>query len=295
MMAFIGNTLDNLPVTSGKLIFVDSGSGRASDGNAGRDPNVPMATIDAAVARCSANNGDIIVVMPGHAETIAATDIALDVAGVWVFGLGWGSSRPVLTFGAAGSTIAMSAASCRLSNLVLAPGAASVAAAVTITAADCVVENCESRSHATSEFTHIINVNESGTRTIIRDNKLWSFGAAGSSAGIYLDGSDDIEITGNNINGNFGAAAAIDNTTGSDEALRATIMNNIVYNVASSAGDLAISMDVAATGIIAHNIFAGDLDFEANVVGGAMYCVENFVIDATGETGGAWPATAAAS
>ena len=115
-MAFIANTLNNLPVTSGRIFFVSSTGnsdtgGRASDGNEGRDPSVPMATIDAAVARCRANKGDMIVVMPGHSEDPTAS-ITLDVAGVWVYGLGWGASRPTITFGALAATLSMAAAGC---------------------------------------------------------------------------------------------------------------------------------------------------------------------------------------
>ncbi len=49
-MAFVANSLSNLPVTSGKIFFVDSGADRAADGNAGSDPNIPLATLEAAVA-----------------------------------------------------------------------------------------------------------------------------------------------------------------------------------------------------------------------------------------------------
>lgn len=55
------------------------------------------ATIDAANNLCTANAGDLILVAPGHTETLTATDITLDIAGVTVLGLGSGSLRPTLS------------------------------------------------------------------------------------------------------------------------------------------------------------------------------------------------------
>ena len=86
--------------TTGNVFFVDSGSTARGDNPAkGQAPDTPFSTIDFAVGRCTANNGDIIFVMPGHAEDIsAATSLVMDVAGVRIIGMGIGRSRPVLTY-----------------------------------------------------------------------------------------------------------------------------------------------------------------------------------------------------
>mgnify|MGYP006139353905 CR=1 FL=1 len=48
------------------------------------------------------NKGDVIVVMPGHAETVSgAAGINCDVAGVSIVGLGRGAARPTITMSAA--------------------------------------------------------------------------------------------------------------------------------------------------------------------------------------------------
>jgi hypothetical protein len=278
-------------ITTGNVFFVDSGATNASDNTAqGTSPNRPFATIDYAIGRCTANNGDIIFVMPGHAETITASDIALDVAGVWVRGLGWGASRPTLTFSAAGSTIAMSAASTRISNLRLVPGAASVLAAVTMTGDDLIVENCETVVHATSEFVSLLSVGTVATpttgsdRSIIRNNKLNSLAAAGATSGILLTGSDDLTIVGNVITGHFGEHA-IDNTTipSVDECLRANISYNFIKNDSTTGGDLVIEMDANATGIFAHNMLSGGLaTTAANYDIGNMSSLESYIVDDAG-------------
>lgn len=100
-------------------------------------------TIDAAISACTAGRGDVIYVAPGHAETVTATNIALDVSGVTIIGLGNGLNRPTLTFGAAAATITVSAANCAVYNIHHIGNFADVAAAYTLGAAkDFRLENC---------------------------------------------------------------------------------------------------------------------------------------------------------
>ena len=281
-------------MTTGNVFFVDSGAAAAADGNAMTDPAQPGATIDAAIARCTANNGDIIFVMPGHAETVAATDIALDVAGVWVRGIGWGADRPTITYSATGSTIAMSAASTRISNLRLAPGIANVVAAVTVSASDCIVEICETLTAAVFEFTSLIHVQADANRVIIRNNVLRNlFTAASGTSGILLDGCDELQITGNLITGFF-AEHVIDNTTGSlDQTLNALIADNYLQQVGSGT-DLVVEMDTDATGLLVKNMMSGTQALDGNLTGGNMRAVRNFCTDADDARAVGIPVTSAA-
>ena len=79
----------------------------------------PFATVDYAIGRCTASRGDVIVVKPGHAETLAtAGAITSDVAGVAIVGLGTGSSRPTFTWNVAGATWSVTAANLSFYNLL---------------------------------------------------------------------------------------------------------------------------------------------------------------------------------
>lgn len=125
-----------LPPTTGKVIFVCNASGaNGSDGNNGLSPQQPLATVDAAFSLVTANKGDLVVVMPGHAETVTATSIAHDIAGVQVIGLGQGVSRPVFTFGAAAATITVSAAGGAWRNCHFVANFVNVASAFTLSTA----------------------------------------------------------------------------------------------------------------------------------------------------------------
>lgn len=100
------NGLQNGPITqigtgsfikTGSVWYVSSVTGNL--GNRGNDPAFPLATINQAQLSATASNGDIVILMPGHAETItAAAGIALSKAGVTYVGIGEGSLRPTITF-----------------------------------------------------------------------------------------------------------------------------------------------------------------------------------------------------
>ncbi len=100
--------------TTGTVRFVCSVTG--SNDNAGTDPAAPKATLQAAIDLCTANKGDKVVVMPGHAETVTSSNINLSKAGVSVICLGNGLERPTFTYGAAAATITVSAANCAFYN-----------------------------------------------------------------------------------------------------------------------------------------------------------------------------------
>lgn len=105
----IGNGL--VPSTTGNVFFVDSGATGTAIGDS---PANACLTTDAAVGKCTASNGDIIIVREGHAETIStASSLVIDVAGVTVICLGHGESQAVFSYSAAASTITVSAANCR--------------------------------------------------------------------------------------------------------------------------------------------------------------------------------------
>lgn len=121
-----GVTIRGMPLLQchpGEVFWVNNSTTLAkgaiggSNGNSG-DRLHPFSTIDYAIGRCTAGRGDIIVVMPNHAENLAtAAVIAADVAGVAIVGLGTGTARPTLSWTAAAATLAVSAANISFVNL----------------------------------------------------------------------------------------------------------------------------------------------------------------------------------
>jgi len=147
-------TVANESVTTGNIFWVDSGSSTGADATGyGDNPDRPFVTIDYAIGKCTADNGDVIYVMPGHSEEKAAAGAlaTFDVAGVKVIGLGHGESRPQFRWGHADAEIDVTADSVTLKNLVFISAAEDVKVMFDLDATDFTVEDCEFRDDATDE------------------------------------------------------------------------------------------------------------------------------------------------
>jgi len=146
-MALLGAfKINGIPVigphmTTGQIYFVDSGTG--SDSNSGLNEKAPLATWDAAINKCTANQGDVIYLFPGHAETITSA-IAMDVAGVTVVGLGNGDNRPSITVNGAFRGVKITGDDTMITNVRFLAGSSITAAAslMYIDASDVEISKC---------------------------------------------------------------------------------------------------------------------------------------------------------
>lgn len=208
-----GVNIRGLPILNsypGNIFWVDSGNG--SNGNKGTFDR-PFATIDYAVGRCTANNGDLIIVKPGHVETvIAAAGLALDVAGISIIGLGNGSDRPTINFTTVvGADMDVDAANITVQNLLFTGGIDALTGPIDINAADFAMLGCETRD-VTGQATDFIVTDANADRLFIEDWIHRGAAAAGADTAITIVGGDNITIIPSFIDGNF-AVAAIENVT----------------------------------------------------------------------------------
>lgn len=190
-------------VMPGRVWWVGSASG-GGDGNPGTRAR-PLATLDNAIGRCTANKGDIIILMPGHAETItSATALLLDVAGITIIGLGTGASRPTFTLSTANTTkIPVSAANISIFNCVFVGNFLSIATCFLLTTApEFSVDLCEFRDTSAvlgflSIITTTVAVNADGLR--FTRNTVQSDATTTPGPAVVLAGTID-RVT---INDNF--------------------------------------------------------------------------------------------
>lgn len=125
--------VSGFPASIGNYWFVDSATG--SDGYTGAANN-PFATLKQAILSAVANNGDVIVLAAGHAETVTAA-YPINKAGVTIFGTGQGKQAPTFTFTTStAATFAISAANVSFGGVInTICNIASQVAVFTITAA----------------------------------------------------------------------------------------------------------------------------------------------------------------
>jgi hypothetical protein len=148
-----GVSIRGVPVLNtygGNVYWVNSAIG--GDGQKGTRER-PFATLDYAIGRCTANNGDIIMVAPNHAETITGVGgITADVAGITIVGMGRYNQRPrFLMDGATTVTFVVSAADVTVMNCVFAGGHNGIARCFNITGAGFTAIGNEFEDNTTNE------------------------------------------------------------------------------------------------------------------------------------------------
>jgi len=165
-----GLTIRGLPINvtnPGQIFYVNSTTVIADGGVGGSNGNPgtyqkPFATIAYAVTRCKANRGDIVLVMPGHTESvIAAATISVANGGVSIIGLGTGNKRPLITLStAATASIAVSGANVTFKNMIFTANFADITKVFTVTAKYFLIEDCRFQATATNmNFLSIVSTN----------------------------------------------------------------------------------------------------------------------------------------
>ena len=268
-------------IVTGNVFFVDSGHDLAADaGNAGQR-NQPFATVDFAVGQCTANNGDVIYVLPGHAETLSAADaIDIDVASVSVIGIGNGTDRPTFTYDNAAGEIVIGADNVLVENIVCNASVTTVLIGISIEdGVDyATIRNCQFGVDATGtdEFNATIHIANNNTGTVI-ENCIIDNGLGAAVAGIHMDADTAMTtIRGNIIRGDYSTANIVGDTTLSTNVL---IQGNILEN--GIGGNLnaqpGIELLTATTGTIANNYIVCDLSTKAaSVVADTCLLFENY-------------------
>jgi hypothetical protein len=308
-----GVSIRGLPVIQnthgGDTYWVNSNTG-ADEGNANGTREKPFASLDYAVGRCTANNGDLIVLSENHAETITAdSGVDIDVAGVTVVGLGKGLNRPTFTFTTAtAADFKIAAADVSVHNILFLMGVASQAMVVEVSGDYAEISHCEFRETASAgsaltaitigvadgdaDYCHIhdcvFRMDEPGVTNV------------GDAAISIATDVDNVVIENNHIYGDFDLAG-VDVPAGGNASDFLIVRGNYIENTAT--GQHAVQINTGGTmngGLVAENILiadAGATTIEAhtltqvdNVIqtqgsgAGSLVCVKTDAILAESET-----------
>ncbi len=244
------------------------------------------ATIDAAIGLCTANAGDIIYVLPGHTEAVTATSINCDIAGVSIIGLGSGSLKPTLTFGATDSAINITAANCTWQNFRLTAGVGDVVTAFLHATAAQNTQYLNLEFYATSTF-NFINGFTLGAANISdgckwEGNYLRTEDAGQLALCITAAAQNDLKFYNNYVR--HAAAAAGLLTAGSANLLGLDIRRNFVQTgqTDGAVGVVVITTSTASSGCIVDNDMK-TADAAANVaipIASKVYAARNYIAGA---------------
>lgn len=301
-----------IPVTNGNYYFVcNASTANGSDGNTGTSVSAPLATLAAAIAKCStdAAGDDVIVVLPGHAESIAsATALTFSVAGMTIVGIGTGSLRPTFTFTTANTAkIPVSAANIKISGCIFVGNFLSIATCFLLTAApEFIVDACEFRdTDATHGFLSIITT----TVSVNADGLTYTNNARISAA--TTTPGPDIVIAGTiarlNVVANTSWHTTISNNVaaliahGALVSSNATIAYNRIFsvNTDSSGGALLLTTSATTGSGLIYNNYVACLDTAAPLLITAAavqyFMFNNYVAGDVGLSGYLLPAAGTAS
>ena len=269
--------VDDLPQHPGAIFFVDSGHAAASDATGfGRTPDAPFATIDYAVGQCTASQGDVIYVMPGHAETVsAAAGLDLDVIGISVVGLGNGGLQPTVTLDTANTAdVDVDAANITVENIHFIANFADIAAMIDVNADDFTLRNCRF-TQAGADLNAKICVQDAAAagsdRITIEGCHATMYDAANTHFVNFAGTGTGHIIRDNILIGDWGTMAI----GGAGVVTYATVIDNVVYNAASD-NDSCINFAATATGICMRNLCGGGAAQANGITATAMAIAENY-------------------
>lgn len=238
-------------------------------------------TIKLALAGCLANRGDVILVMPGHTESLAnATDLAVNIAGVSIIGLGQGNLRPVITLGTAiTANIPVTGANTQISNLIIdGTGFDAVTSMVTVTAPGVRIRNNTFiTANATNQVGVVLTTSALAVNFTFDGNTVIGTADAGTTNGLQLVGGDDMTITNNYFYGAYTTSLGPINQI-TTAGLRMLIKGNTLVN-ATASSTKAIVLVAGSTGVIQDNRI-GILSGTAAVTAAGMYVIQNVSVAA---------------
>lgn len=275
---YVGN-LSTVPSTS--VAGVD-------DPSYGTSPQRPFKTINYASTKCTANNGDVIYVLPGHTESItAAGGITCGIAGVTIEGLGSGSARPAVTLSTATTaTFKVTAANVTVKNIYFdGTGIDAIAKIFDVQAAGFKLDGCEvyfAKSGAVALKGLVTSTQAAGNNLAINNCYIHGDAAANCTNFVQLIGGDSIKITNTVIMGNFTTSlGAVNNIT---NAVTNIVIDNCRFSNSTASSTKCIVLLTGSTGWVTNNRL-GILSGTAPITADATYWEGNYYAAAAATAG----------
>lgn len=267
----------------GNIYFVHSGTGTNAAGY-GLNPDAPLASVAYAFSSDLVVSGDVVYVLPGHAETIsAAGSITADIAGVQVIGLGVGNARPTFTWSATDATIAVSAASVVFKNIRCTCSIDEVVSMWNWTGAAGTMDAVDYFETTSCQAIQFLTASAASTDFTVQNCRHQQATAAASNSQ-WIEFIGARSVIQNNIfvltQTSNSASKVLSNGTA---AVGLVISNNRIAQI--SASGIAISIHASSTGIANDNRVTSTGTLAGKIALGGAMGLENYVATTANKNG----------
>ena len=289
-------TIQDMEDHPNNVLFVSSTHAAAQNAlGGGQNPDKPFATLayvltNAASLTPALAAGDVIYLMPGHAETIAATaGIAAATAGVRIVGLGIGTSIPLFTFSETDSTWTITAAGVELKNIRLTSSKNEMVSMLSSSAPDLTLDHVDYIDPGTALETLQFLITTAASDRLTVKNCNFNATTAGASAQLWLRliGCDSPRIYDNVFTMTLNDAATSACVSG-DASVRSFLVDrNTFIQLGGTSMVSAILMTDGATGFARNNTVASAFTAIAGSVdvGNAGFAAENYCLNTPDKSG----------
>lgn len=261
-----------LSVTGGAVYYVGSAATVAQLGDVGAGITGRTYTdVNTALRQCVDGRGDVVYVLPGYTESIAAANAwsNLTASDVTIIGMGRGTNRPTFTWTAAGSTVLMNRANFRIINCNLylagvhaAGSALTVAAPITVSASGCEISDCQIFWGFDSDQIVNLGITTTAAADFFRFNRNYCYAetaAVPTTAFMQLTGADWMQMHDTKIQGP-GAATSTGPLTFLTTASLGIDFRRCVINNQTASSTVAVTGMAGCTGNVSQcgfGIFSG--------------------------------------
>lgn len=253
----------------GDVFYVDSASGNkanTSGSGQGDSWDLPFSTVNYAISRCSNGANNIILVAPGHAETIADTnddgvsgtttdEFCVDKSTVSIIGLGENTQRPTFTLnGATDAAIDVRGANCTMANLIFYNTQDGNVAMMDVqaTGSGLTLENCKFYESAADAEPIVQLILTANVDDVTIRGCHFSNVSGGDQILTAIDcegGSDRLRLIDNVFHGDYNEHILDADTAASTDI---QVVDNYFQNVDATVGNV-ISLHASATGFVLNN------------------------------------------
>lgn len=266
----------------GRTLYVSATHQRATDqANVGTNRDQPLATLARACSQ--AQDGDLIIMRPGHTENVIAAQgiqVPSGIDGVTIRGVGTGSKMPKVQFATStGATFEITGGSCRIENVYFTcPSLAAIVKPVFVNASGCQMYGCifDDGGFPPTDFVMV------GSSFFRMEDCQFECATAGGQSGVRLELATYADLRNNRMRGDF-LKGCIYNV--SNACIDVQIVGNRLENL--NAVDCCIDLKATTTGWIADNRekIATDAQTTWHNNCDAMQLDENYGVNDAGETG----------